>query len=896
MKKIALFFLAAVTGLSVVSCVKEKLVTYDMSQAVPPVIDSYVMDEKGDVAVTFTPAAMGQSFNEKMPVSHSLVLLSADGKDASRVLSSTVDGNIITVSARNLSRGLATLGYVDGDVVKSVSLSLRASLQDQARDNGINGYVESVGRIDLSDVLVSLPKESPYKEYTKDSDWTITGALSAYEINWDKDLNMWTDGKHNHVAAHVALGKDDEFKFRKDLGWDVNMGGEFGDLETEFDVAQNGANIKVGEEGIYDIFFNDETGKAWILEAFDPYPDYTQSSTWSVIGALSVYKIEWNGDIPMISDGTNHLALSVSLGEKDEFKFRKDAEWTVNFGGEFGGVGSEFSVGQDGANIKVGAEGIYDIILNPDAGTALVSEASGARVSSIVVVAEPEEPEGFKGWGIIGLNGDWDNDILLTEKDGVWSGYITAKEATAFKFRKDGGWDVNYGMPKEAGFTYTMGTAFTAVAGGNDIPLADAGFYKVVLDLSDEANPTITIYDNVEVWSLIGNFNSWGGDVDMELKEGKWVSPAVQLDNKGFKIRKNHDWGASYGGTFVKLGEPFDATTTDNNNIMLEEDGEYVVTFDPSALKITVEPALPANLWSVIGGVNGTSWNKDFYMTETEGVWVSESLEFETGAEFKLRFNNSWADEDCLGGATGGIELTPGVPVTPVHPGNNLKIKEAGSYFVVYDSNKGIVYLQGWALIGNINGTNWNRDFLMTVGQDGRWYSDVVSIEGDFKLRRNGSWADPDTRGAEGDGFQFTPLKPFTATAPGKNIGVSEKGKYVIAFNAESGEVTAYRAEWALIGNIEGTSWNKDFSLVEWAEGVYSAKSVKLEGEFKLRRNESWADENTRGAEADGFSFTAGTEFTVVGPGKNIGIPAAAYYDVDYTPATEKLLITALVD
>ena len=895
MKKIALFFLAAVTGLSVVSCVKEKLVTFDMSQAVPPVIDSYVMDEKGDVAVTFTPAAMGQSFNEKMPVSHSLVLLSADGKDASRVLSSTVDGNIITVSARNLSRGLATLGYVDGDVVKSVSLSLRASLQDQARDNGINGYVESVGRIALSDVLVSLPKESPYKEYTKDSDWTITGALSAYEINWDKDLNMWTDGKHNHVAAHVALGKDDEFKFRKDLGWDVNMGGEFGDLETEFDVAQNGANIKVGEEGIYDIFFNDETGKAWILEAFDPYPDYTQSSTWSIIGELSVYGISWNGDIPMISDGTNHLALSVSLGEKDAFKFRKDADWAVNLGGEFGGVGSEFSVGQDGANIEVKAEGVYDIMVNPDAGKAMVSEASGARVSSIVVVAEPEEPEGFKGWGIIGLNGDWDNDLALGVKDNVWYAFVTAKEETSFKFRKDAGWDENYGMPKEDGFTYSMGTAFPAVAGGENIPLA-AGFYKVELNLSDDQNPTITIYDNVEVWSLIGNFNSWGGDVDMELKDGKWVSPAVQLDNKGFKIRKNHDWGASYGGTFVKLGEPFDATTTDNNNIVLEEDGEYVVTLDPSALKITVEPALPANVWSVIGVVNGTSWNKDFYMTETEGVWVSESLEFATGAEFKLRFNNSWADEDCLGGATGGIELAPGVPVTPVHPGNNLKIKEAGSYFVVYDSNKGIVYLQGWALIGNINGTNWNRDFLMTVGEDGRWYSDVVSIEGDFKLRRNGSWADPDTRGAEGDGFQFTPLTSFTAVAPGKNIGVPATGKYVIAFNAESGEVTAYRAEWALIGNIDGTSWDKDFSLVEWAEGVYSAKSVKLEGEFKLRRNGSWADENTRGAEADGFSFTAGTEFTVVGPGKNIGIPAAAYYDVKYTPATEKVLITALVD
>ena len=106
--------------------------------------------------------------------------------------------------------------------------------------------------------------------------------------------------------------------------------------------------------------------------------------------------------------------------------------------------------------------------------------------------------------------------------------------------------------------------------------------------------------------------------------------------------------------------------------------------------------------------------------------------------------------------------------------------------------------------------------------------------------------------------------------------------------------MTIYRAEWALIGGIAGTTWSKDFNLIELEAGVYSIASIKLEGEFKIRRNASWDDADTRGYAEEGFAFTSGTKFTVTGPGKNIKTPEAGNYKVAYTPAAEEVLITAV--
>ena len=74
--------------------------------------------------------------------------------------------------------------------------------------------------------------------------------------------------------------------------------------------------------------------------------------------------------------------------------------------------------------------------------------------------------------------------------------------------------------------------------------------------------------------------------------------------------------------------------------------------------------------WSVIGAVNGTSWNTDFAMTEVDdGVWESDALEFAAGAEYKCRRGAAW---DVQVGADGAMGSNPA----------NIVCDEAGTYKV----------------------------------------------------------------------------------------------------------------------------------------------------------------------------------------------------------------------
>ena len=911
MKKIFSILSAGLVALAAVSCIQEKMTVFDPAQATAPVLASYEVTDAG-ISATYNPGSFNQNFNTNMPVNHSLVITSVNGASANKMVSATFKDGSVSASVANISKALMALGCAE-ESYASFEMIIRASMQDVSKDNGLNGHVDSEGKISVSDFFVKVPevKGNPWKEYTETSPWGLIGSIASTGNSWNADGPMFstTDGK-KHVARNVKFGTDDQFKVRKDADWGTNFGAP-GDTEPfvltvgeSIEATPGGKNLGVPAEGFYDLLLDEDAGTLTLYEAYQTYPGFEEVSTWSVIGAIASFEMSWNKDIQMMTDGEWHVAEGVVLTKDDQFKFRKDLDWGTNIGASGDtepfvvSLDEEYSGANGGKNLAVPADGTYDLLCNPETNAFKIVESLGGKSPLVGGGDEPEPTPTYQGWGIIGAFNDWGGDAAMTEKDGVWTGYFTNKDGEdgshgQFKFRKDAAWTENLGAAGDVEpFEVTLGTAVEAAANGKNLSVP-AGFYKAELNLTDEAAPTITITEG-NVWSLIGDFNGWGGDVDMVLTDGKWVSPATKLNAKGFKIRHNHDWAESYGGAFVKLGEAFDATNTGDNNIMLEEEGEYVVTFDLENLKITVDPALPSDTWSVIGSVSGTTWNKDFYMTNDEGVWVSEELEFTESSEFKLRFNNSWADADCIGGEEDGIKLAAGVPVVPVHPGKNLKVETPGKYHVVYDTNKGIVYLQGWALIGSIAGTTWSKDFFMTVGEDGRWWSDAVKISGEFKLRNNSSWADPDTRGYGEDGFKFTPLEAFTVASPGKNINVPEEGIFVVAYDAEKEEVTIYRAEWALIGGIAGTTWSKDFNLIELEAGVYSIASIKLEGEFKIRRNASWDDADTRGYAEEGFAFTSGTKFTVTGPGKNIKTPEAGNYKVAYTPAAEEVLITAV--
>ena len=870
MKKIFTILTAGVLALvAFSSCVREQLAVYDETKVTAPVLGTYNVGEDV-ITANFTPAKLELGFNEKLVPSHTLAVVSLNGEEKSKSLTTSNDGATITLKTVNLAKALITLGAKEGSTAK-VELAVRATLQDVSKDNGRNGFVDSEKHIVINSFEVVIPEQvgSPYEEYTEASDWSLIGAMSAYEINWDGDLNMWaTQDGNQHVAAHVILKAGDQVKFRKDQAWTVNMGGTLGTLGDEFAVTQDGPNIEIAKDGVYDLFLDLSAGTAIVAEAFDPYPDFTQATNWTVIGALSKHGISWDGDIDMLSDGTVSAAFSVALAADDEFKFRRDKAWTVNLGGEFGGMDTDFAVSQDGPNIKVGAEGVYDLFVDPSANTAKVTAAAGVKVSSKIGAGgdEPEpQPVEVKGWNIIGLNGDWENDVLASEKDGVWTAYITATEATSFKWRKDAGWDENYGIAKDA--TFTMGTAFAAVAGGENISVA-AGFYKVTLDLTNTEAPMITVYDDFVVWSLIGDFNSWGGDVDMIEDGGKWIAKGVALKG-GWKIRKNHDWADNRGGKFEALGTAF-AVTAGGDNIDCGE-GEFNVTYDPAAETVTVDPALPSNTWSLIG-VNG-DWNNDIFMTELmPGVWVSPVVE--TTTDWKVRFNHGW---DVNRGAA--APSAEGVFVKAVPGGPNINV--TGKFTVIYNANSETIGTLVWGVVGSIasiDGFSWNKDVPMNLASDGKWYSVPVALttSDEIKIRQYAGW-DVNFGGdlVEADAA-------FAAVSGGNNIKAPKDGTYMVVYDPAAATLTLSTQFWGLIGGFN--SWGGDKFMIYDGE-KWCAYGQNIEGEWKIRQGSGW-DVNRGGTFVE-----KDAAIDAVAGGSNITVTGLTDWDVVYVPSAEKIFV-----
>ena len=776
MKKVLSILFAGVIALMATACYpEENFATFDPSKATAPVLGSYEMGAKA-LTVPYTPGKFNMGFNDKMPVNHMLVITSLNGKSVSKVVATSNKDNVLTASVSALSNALVALGCQEDQSVDFEAI-IRATMQNPNQDTGLNGHVDSKDKVSVSGFVVTFPKGSPYQEYTETSPFGVIGSLSEYGISWDGDLEMWmTEDEQLHVAKCVSLKVGDEFKFRKDQDWAVNYGGEFGSLDTPFSVSQDGPNIVVKADGLYDLWLDLAAGTAMLTEAYQAYPDHKDASNWTVIGSLSEYGISWDGDIEMVTDGTTHIAQAVKIAAADEFKFRQDKDWAVNLGGDFGSLGSDFSVSQDGPNIKVGADGVFDLIVNPGAGTAQIVETMGGGKSGKIGGDEPEpEPEPVTGWNIIGLNGDWNNDVIATQDGNVWTAYVTATEDTEFKWRKDGAWDENYG-----GTLVALGEPFEAVAGGDNVKVS-AGFWKVVFDA--EAL-TITVSEGY-VWSLIGDFNSWAGDVDMfDNGEGVWTSPAIKLPAGGFKIRNNHDWALSVGGTLVNLGEPFEAISTDGPNIQIADEGTYVVEFDTTAGMITVSAAG----WGVVGSINGWGETPDVVLREEAGksYLVARNIAVTASDEIKIRKNNDWSTGDYGAASNLGHSVKADKGGANIKPGIDGLIDvyffERDEVIIVAPAGEEIVY---WGVVGTING--WAApDFIMYENEDGNFVYDNLTITATdkFKIRKNEVWS--------GDrGGAFVELgEPFEVTDGGSDITVGRGAEITVTYDPTAETIT----------------------------------------------------------------------------------------------------------
>ncbi len=920
MKKFLSLFSACLLSLLAFSCVNEEFATFDETKATAPVLGSYELGEKA-LTGSYTPGAFNMGFNDKMPVNHSLILASVDGKTVNKALSASFKDTEFSVSINNLAKALVALGYQEGAVV-SLDMFIRASMQAASQDNGRNGHVDSQGHITISgfEVVVPVVQGNPWVDFTEKSPLGLIGSIASTGNGWNQDEPMYmTEDGTKHVAKNIKLTKDDAFKIRTAGSWnDVDLGGP-GDTKpyvveigSSFEATEKGQDMSVPAEGSYDILYDSNDGTITITEAFQTYPGYDDKSPLGITGSIASRGINWDKDVSMITDGEWHVAEGVELTTDDTFKFRTAGSWNdLDFGGPgdtkpyVAAIDEEISAAAKGQDIAVAEAGVYDILINPTAGLFKITPTLGGFSPLVGEDGGSDEPveEKAEVWSIIGVFGGshWDKDVDMTNTEGdVW---VIRNQAFAagdeFKIRADHDWDSkfgNYGGPEENStstaeegnpygvYAPELGTAFEA--GSKNIQIIEDGNYDITYDC---AAKTIKLDAHIAAYSLIGTINgdSWTKDVIMTESDGIWTSPVVNITG-GFKIRYDFSWADenTYGiasGATVEVGTPI-TLIQPGSDITLPDAGNYKVRFNPETKEATViSVAYPEQLYMIGAEFGGWNWDSSDVVEMTPVLhnpdWGAEAEgQFWTvryitaGQGFKFNSEKKW------GGDFWGLTTNEGF----TEEGGDCVVAESGFYMIHVDFKREIVHIEPARIygIGDCFG-GWDEAMEGALFQaSGKTLKATTAAEGEVRMYAASSIS---TSGWWTREFVFFDGKIAYRGNGGdqERVKVLKGQEITLNFNAGTagvageGEVSELPESMYIIGEDFGAwSWDSD-GVAEmipvngkagqfWAIRYIEAKSTDDSGDhhgFKFCAQKAWSGDFTGLGEDSGYTVSGGNCF-----------------------------------
>ena len=450
----------------------------------------------------------------------------------------------------------------------------------------------------------------------------------------------------------------------------------------------------------------------------------------------------------------------------------------------------------------------------------------------------------FDQVGVIGVNGDWDNDVVMNFHVAKQRFYADV-EFTAdgnFKFRADAGWDLNWGV-KDGVVT----------AGGDNIE-AKAGKYRVYLNLNNPDNITYELNAKaygieegttpapepepepeapaLKGWGICGTITGWADGADvMMTNDGTWyVAKGVEFGAEDkFKIRLDGKWDTSFGGEFKADVEV--TLTSENGSDIVPAAGKYDIYFNPETGKawFITDGSYPGgdvapeqSPWALIGDFN--SWAGDYAMFVEGAYHVAKGFTLAADGKVKFRKDGQWNYKDESGNE---IQTNLGgtfAPDAELHlTGNGADMMVAAGTYDVY----------------------------LKVAEDGQ--SGTAYFMTDGKT--------PADAGA-------TP-EPEKPTAP------------VVTENAIAADVTALEEDsiYGVIG-VKGWGAADDIMMKKTTDAnVFVATGVEVTGGFKVRKAGSWDDNANFGLESYGETLEANKGYVVItsGGSKDMKVPAGTY-------------------
>ena len=514
-----------------------------------------------------------------------------------------------------------------------------------------------------------------------------------------------------------------------------------------------------------------------------------------------------------------------------------------------------------------------------------------------------------KAWGadqigIIGLNGDWETDIVM-EYNAKWTRFyadIDAAADTEMKFRADAAWDLNWGVD--------------CAQGGDNIPVP-AGQYRVYFNpatglIEFNAKNYGTEEDTgagtgtgttpegpvtePDRWGVVGTITGWGGEADLymsEVGENLFVRNGVTVTaDDQFKIRFNNDWAVNYGATgdvepfAVTVGEELVLAAGGKN--LSAPAGTYDIYFNIVDFKIWVmnEGETPGGVEvktvKIYGDVSATGWTNcnawiwdDGGANYTGGNWPGLALEtaevdgktyyvFDCAPEMigktvSVIFNNGSEQTVDIK----GVELNDDVVITLTEK------DDAGKWLATVNGEAPVTpeppAETTYGLIGDFNG--WAADVDLVARGDGWYVTEALTIEAEGKLliRLNDAW---DEKYGNADGSKLV-IGENALTYGGADMWI-DAGSYDFYFNpaasklilavAGSDDPTAGADTWTIKGDVNGTQWGSDVAT-ELVDGLYVAKNVTFQdswGEganFKVLKNGTWMGSTAGGTHEVGAAI-----------------------------------------
>ena len=502
-----------------------------------------------------------------------------------------------------------------------------------------------------------------------------------------------------------------------------------------------------------------------------------------------------------------------------------------------------------------------------------------------------------KSWGadqigVIGLNGDWDNDIVM-EYNPVWTRFYVDIEATGdteMKFRADAGWDLNWGVD--------------CAQGGDNIKVA-AGKYRVyfnpatgLIELSaskygteedlggnggnsgggDEPQGPVTEPDR---WGIVGTLTGWGGDADLymsEVGENLFVRSGVTLTaDDQFKVRYNNGWDINYGAAgdvepfAVTVGE--ELTLVGGGKNLSAPAGTYDIYFNIVDFKMWVMNAgetpggVEVKSLKIYGDLSATGWtNANAWIWDaaganyTGGTWPGQALSTETvdgkeyyvfditpemiGKTVNVIFNNGSEQTVDIN----GVELNDSVIITLTEKDGNGKWLATVNGEAPIEPEKPAETTYG--LIGDFNG--WGSDVDLVARGDGWYVTEALTFDAEGKLliRLNDAWDEK----YGNDGSKLV-LGENTLTYGGADMWI-DAGTFDFYFNPASSKLfvvvagaedptAGAGAVWTIQGDVNNTQWGTGIAT-ELVDGLYVAKNITFQdsyGEganFKVLKDGTW--------------------------------------------------------